>query len=81
MSILTPRVRADFISVSIRAAQSGVVGKNRNCTVTGQSPKVEDASSRDRPDLRAEREFTGEIRTRIEESTSIGNLWLQGLVG
>lgn len=81
MSILTPRMRVDFISVSICAAQSGVVGKHGNYTVAGQSSKVEDASSRDRSDLRAEREFTGEIRTRIEEITSVGNLWLQGLVG
>lgn len=78
MSILTPRMRVDFISVSIRAAQSGVVGKHGNYTVEGQSPKVEDA---DRSDLLAEREFTGEIRMRKEEITSIGNLWLQGLVG
>lgn len=80
MSILTQRMRVDFISTSIRATQSAAVGKHGCYTVVGQSPKMEDAS-RDRTDLWVERGFTGEIRMRIEEIMGTGNLWLQGFVG
>ena len=73
-------MRADFISASLRAAQSGAVGKHGTYTVAGQSPKMED-TSRNRTDLQVEREFTGEIRMRIEEIVGTSNLWLQVLVG